>query len=346
MNFAELTSQQWLLYERHMLFSTVNSDFTAYDYKVAGSQFWALFGSANDAGATEAQKRETAQRLHDVRMASQPIKDVESTRIYLWKEGNIPASTVYTENRDYEYADSPDFRPYMVEIPVPQDVAVKGVVILCSGGAFLFRNNFVEGGPVAEELSKLGYHCFVVNYRLNPYTMQEGALDLARAVRYVRSHAEEYDIDEKDIAVMGFSAGGILCGELSLHYAGAVDGTTIDPGYVPDELDKISANASAVGMIYSFYGRLSVASTDVEEFMVSDLPPAFFLYGTKDSFVNSFDACANALRQAGVPVKSHVLQGWPHGFGAGDGKWILYFDKWLTGVFDHARNTSAQEADA
>ena len=72
---------------------------------------------------------------------------------------------------------------------------------------------------MAEELSKLGYQSFVVDYRLRPYTQEEGALDLARAVRFVRSHAEGYGIEEQDIAVMGFSAGGIwpvrCCGALT-----------------------------------------------------------------------------------------------------------------------------------
>lgn len=197
------------------------------------------------------------------------------------------------------------------------------------GRSFYIPNNLGEGGLVTEELSRLGYQCFVVNYRLNPYTMQEGALDLARALRYVRSHAEDYCIEEKDIAIMGFSAGGILCGELLLNFNGTIDGTAIDRNYVPDELDKTSADVSAVGFVYSFFGKLGITSTDVEKFKVSDLPPAFFIYGTEDPFVNDFKACANALEQAGVPVESHALQGWPHGFSAGDGKWILDFDKFL-----------------
>jgi acetyl esterase/lipase len=163
--------------------------------------------------------------------------------------------------------------------------------------------------------------------------MQEGALDLARAVRHVRSHAKELGINEKDIAVMGFSAGGILCGELLLNYDGIINGTSIAPKYVPDDLDRLSANASAVGMIYSFYGRLSFASTDVEKFKSSDLPPAYFLYGTRDPFVSQFEACISALKQAGIPVESQVLQDWPHGFGAANGQWIIEYDKWLSEIF-------------
>jgi acetyl esterase/lipase len=253
--------------------------------------------------------------------------------IYLWEAGNIPTTTIYTENNNSQYFDPPGFRPNMVYIPAKQGVVVKGAVLVCAGGAFAFRSNENEGILVAEQLSGLGYQSFVVNYRLRPYTMQEGALDLARAVRYVRKHAADYDIQEKNIAVMGFSAGGILCGELLLNFDGFVNGTILDPGYTPDELDKIPADAGAVGMIYSFYGRLSVASTDVEKFKASDLPPAYFLYGTRDPFVSQFELCIRALRQAGVLVESHALQGWPHGFGAGDGQWILNFDKWLSEVF-------------
>jgi acetyl esterase/lipase len=252
-------------------------------------------------------------------------------QIYLWEIGNVPTTTKYVENNS-GYFDPPDFRPDIIYFPAKQGVEIKGAVLICPGGAFQFRSGN-EGAPVAEHLSELGYQSFVVNYRLRPFTMQEGALDLARAVRHVRSHAKDLAIEENDIAVMGFSAGGILCGELLLNFDGTINGTSIDPDYKPDELDKISADASAAGMIYSFYGRLSVASTDVEKFRSSDLPPAYFLYGTRDPFVTQFEACVIALQQAGVTVESHALQGMPHGFGAGDGQWIIDFDKWLIQFF-------------
>lgn len=98
-----------------------------------------------------------------------------------------------------------------------------------------------------------------------------------------------YGINEKDIAVMGFSAGGILAGEELLNFDGMVQGQELDADYVPDELDKVSADAAAAGMIYSFYGRLSVATDDVEKLAASKLPPTFFCYGTRDPFVSEFE---------------------------------------------------------
>ena len=253
-----------------------------------------------------------------------------SQTFLLWEEGNMPAVTVLSPGRSYN--DPAGFRPNIVTYPVPEGVEVKGAVLVCAGGAFQFRNNQYEGTPVAQELAARGYQAFVVNYRLRPYTQEEGALDLARAVRFVRKHADVYGFNPEDIAVMGFSAGGILAGEMLISADGYVDGSALDPSYVPDALDMISADASACGMVYSFYGWLSVASTDVETFKASQLPPTYFLYGTEDPFVGEFEECVEALQAANVPVEHHVLQNMPHGFGAWGG-WIDDYAHFLQECF-------------
>lgn len=254
-----------------------------------------------------------------------------SQTLYLWEEGNVPATTEYTQNNG-NYSDDPDFRPYLVSFPVPEGTEVKGAVLICAGGAFQFRSDENEGTPVAEELADRGYQSFVVNYRLRPYTQEEGALDLARAVRFVRKNADVYGIDDDDIAVMGFSAGGILAGEMLLNFDGLVNGTALDADYVPDTLDEVSADAAADGMIYSFYGRLSVGSTDVEMLRGGDLPPTFYCYGTRDPFYEQFLANADAVEAAGVRVERLELEGRPHGFGYREG-WFDAYDDFLTDVF-------------
>lgn len=123
-----------------------------------------------------------------------------------------------------------------------------------------------------------------------------------------------------------------MAGEQLLHYAGEVDGTALDSGYRPDELDKFSADGAACGMIYSFYGRLSVASLDVEEFRRSNLPPTYFCCGTRDPFYRQLGACVDALREAGVDVETDVLDGRPLGYGYREG-WIPAYAQWLESVF-------------
>ena len=198
-------------------------------------------------------------------------EDPNAEHIYLWQEGNMPTITDYTVNNG-NYQDDPDFRPNMIWYPVPDGTEVKGAVMVCPGGAFMFRSGN-EGAPVAERLAELGWQSFVVNYRVRPYTMEEGSLDLARAIRYVRSHAADYGIAPDHIASVGFSAGGILCGDEALHFDGQVNGTALDDGYIPDVLDEISADVCAIGMIYSFYGRLSVSINNVDDLLGWIMPP-------------------------------------------------------------------------
>lgn len=255
-----------------------------------------------------------------------------SQRFLLWQEGNMAGTTNYTSNTG-GYADDPSFRPFLTSYPVPAGTAVKGAVMLSSGGAFAFRNDEIEANPVARELSRLGYQAFVVDYRIRPYTAAEGALDLARAVRFVRAHADAYGVHANDIAVMGFSAGGIMSGEMLLNYDGTVTGAALDSRYRPDALDRVSADAGAAAMIYSFYGGLAVASTDVAKLAAGGLPPTYFSYGTQDPYVSQFEANIAAVRAAGVRVETNVLNGMAHGYGA-LGDWIPNFDTWLTAVFE------------
>lgn len=253
--------------------------------------------------------------------------------LYLWEQGNVPAKTNVTTAMT-GYFDNWDFRPYVTAIPVRAGVQPKGAVVLMAGGAYQFRGNYTDSLPTAAALRELGFQTFIVDYRLSPYTQEEGALDVARAVRFVRKNADAYDIDPDDIAVMGFSAGGIQAGEFLMHYDEGVNGTALDESYRPDALDEIPAHASAAGMIYSFYGRLSVGNMDPDWLAEGNLPPTFYVYGTEDPFYRQFQQQYDVIQSMGIPTGRIVLDGWPHGFGS-DGGWVNDYAAWLETIFEH-----------
>lgn len=251
--------------------------------------------------------------------------------LYLWEEENVPAKTTFTKDMT-GYFDDWDFRPYVTAIPVAKGVTPKGAVVLMAGGAYQFRGNYTDSLPTAAALREYGFQTFIVDYRLSPYTQEEGALDVARAVRFIRKNADVYGIEPDDIAVMGFSAGGIQAGEFLMYYDEDVNGTALDSSYVPDELDQIPAHASADGMIYSFYGRLSVGNMDPDWLSEGDLPPTFYVYGTEDPFYDQFEEQYDVIRNIGIQTSRIVLNGWPHGFGS-DGGWIKQYADWLEEIF-------------
>ncbi len=254
--------------------------------------------------------------------------------LYLWEKNNVPAKTEFTQDMT-GYFDDYDFRPYVTAIPVRDGVEPKGAVVLMAGGAYQFRGNYTDSLPTAAALRELGFQTFIVDYRLSPYTQEEGALDVARAVRFARKNADVYGIDPNDIAVMGFSAGGIQAGEFLMHYDEDVNGTVLDSAYVPDKLDSVPAHASAAGMIYSFYGRLSVGNMDSNWLSEGNLPPTFYVYGTEDPFYRQFQQQYDVISGMDIPTGRIVLNGWPHGFGA-DGGWVKDYAAWLEAIFSNA----------
>lgn len=254
---------------------------------------------------------------------------VMTGKVNLWEKDNIPTITHNVNN-----SDGPDFIPHMEVFTVDESTTPKGAIIICPGGAFAFRSMQNEGYDIADMFVPMGYQCFIVNYRIQPYTMRESATDLQRAIRYVRAHADEYRINPENIALVGFSAGGILNGEVLLNWRDLTNGTALDSSYRPDALDNVPVSACAVGMIYSFYGRLSVSMNDVATLRAANLPPAFYCWGTRDGFAGQFTQNANAVEEAGCTVERKILQGYPHGYGSGGnaGVWGNDFDLFLTKI--------------
>lgn len=260
---------------------------------------------------------------------SASVNPKEQQQLFLWEQENVPAITTPS----YSEHDALDFRPTITSFPVPDGVQVKGAVLLCADGAFMVRVDNADAFPTAKELSQRGYQTFVVDYRVRPYTQAEGGVDLAHAIRFVRAHWQDYNLpDAQSIAVGGYSAGGILCGETLIHWRGNVMPDALDAPYVPDELDKQSADVAADAMIYSFYGRLSVASRDRNLLGSANLPPTYYCYGTEDPFYDQFEMQVDLMDDLGYRIHARVLDSWPHGFGALGG-WIPEFDDFMQEAF-------------
>lgn len=271
------------------------------------------------------------------------VDPTRSQQLFLWEENNVPAS-MRSSRSGYDPA---DFRPTVTSVPATggwrddeasgglasNEAQVKGAVLLCAGGAFAIRGDNSDCYPTANALAARGYQCFVVDYRVHPYTQAESGLDLARAIRFVSAHWQDYGLpSERAIAVGGYSAGGILCGETILNQGGSHSPAEVDASYQPDELDEVDASVAACAIIYSFYGRLSWAEKSADVLRAGNLPPTYYCYGTRDPFYDQFEGQVDLMASLGYTVRARVLQNWPHGFGA-EGGWIPEFDQFMQAAF-------------
>lgn len=244
-------------------------------------------------------------------LANDPIppKHTPPERIYLWPEGKMPIKTVYTDNSDLRYNHGPEFKPYFLEMLVPEDVTPKGAVICIPGGDH-GNASCKEGYQVAKDLSEMGYQCFILHNRVNhnPWSEEESGVDAARAVRMVRANAEKYRIKPNNIAIAGFSNGGLTGDNCIRYYSGLKKVQDIFPDYEPDELDNVYG---APDTFLCVYGPRFVGSP--YDFTGVVYPPTFFAVGREDNAMENLNYVYPIMTAQGIPVEVHTFAGVPHG---------------------------------
>ena len=158
------------------------------------------------------------------------------------------------------------------------------------------------------------------------FKVPDAVADVRRAVRHIRKHAVEYEVDDNKFVAWGFSAGG----HLSLMLA--LDSDSGNPN-MQDPIARESNQVAAALAIFppvdltDFVGpsnRFPALDFDPELaksvspiFAVSESdPPILLVHGDQDTLVEieHSQRISTALKKAGVPVHLEVIKGAGHGF--------------------------------
>ena len=184
--------------------------------------------------------------------------------------------------------------------------ARRPAVIVCPGGAYTYLADR-EGEPVALSFMQKGYDAFVLRYSLGERSAYPGPLDdISRAVWFVRSHADEWEIDPDHIAVCGFSAGGHLCSPNAMIMCYATTGEYAIEGSAPRTATKSTGRvAAACGAMLS--GKVRPEAVTVN-YVSADTAPAFIWQGRED-FLNVLENIhfAEKMYEVGAPFELHIF---------------------------------------
>lgn len=212
----------------------------------------------------------------------------------------------------YLLQDVDSYRPVINAFLLENQAEVKGNIIICPGGGFTQRSVDSGGYCVAKHMNALGYNCFLLQYRVQPYDRVDSYLDLQRAIRCIKYHAQEKQIGAIDrLAAIGFSAGGFVVSETVGQFYGDTLPTAVYPDYVCDEIDRVNADVSAIGLIYGVECDPLVSGGNPK------LPPVFMAVGSTDSMWSDVVSAYGALHDL-TPCELHVYEGVPHAFGMTD----------------------------
>ncbi len=211
----------------------------------------------------------------------------------------------------------------------PSAEANTGVsVIVCPGGGHSKLCLGHEGYALGQWLADHGIAAFILKYRLarepgSTYTIQDHAMaDARRAIRTVRTRADEWHINKERIGIMGFSAGG----ELAAFAAMQSDAGKADAA---DTIERASSRPDFQALIYPGTSGLFDAT--------KGMPPLFIACGYHDRQDISEGMAELYLKykRARVPAEMHVYSNVGHGFGYKDGTttaagaWVDRFREWL-----------------
>jgi len=275
--------------------------------------------------------------------------------------GEIPNSKNTGQSEKIEKKDitlisnvqNPDIAVYLPS----KRFATGQAVVICPGGGYWVLAYDLEGTDIARYLNSIGVAGIVLKYRLPTYgntiePHKAPLMDAQRAMRLVRQHAVEWNIDPTKIGVMGFSAGGHLASTVGTHFdygninsADKVEQQSCRPNFMVLMYPVISFTQPCchTGSREALLGK-SPSSELVNyysnELHVSDsTPPAFFVHADNDTGVPVENTLLmyEALRKKKISAELHILSEGEHGFGLGGtnshiASWSENLKQWINGL--------------
>jgi acetyl esterase/lipase len=157
-----------------------------------------------------------------------------------------PAAPQFTRQRDIVYGRKHGMA-LTLDVFTPKDARGFGVLWILSGSGrssseMIDRPSYQR---CFRTLLAAGYTIFAVVHSSAPrFTLQDMVPDVHRAVRFVRCHAGEFDVDASRLGIAGASAGGTLALLIG------TTGSEGDPNH-PDPVERASSRVQAVGCFFA-----------------------------------------------------------------------------------------------
>jgi acetyl esterase/lipase len=178
-------------------------------------------------------------------------------------------------------------------------------IILAAGGGHNTLNVGSEAADFVPFFYNYGVNTIILRNRLrrdgyNPRT--DEVCDAQQAIRLVRAHAKEWNLDSNKIGIMGFSAGAELAAPSALFFADFEQKNSD----ATDVLAGISARPDFVGIIYP---GPTPFTRDPNTPVPSDAPPSFIACGGSGDAQHArwADDYFAAMLRARVPnIEMHI----------------------------------------
>ncbi|HEX3876187.1 MAG TPA: alpha/beta hydrolase [Bryobacteraceae bacterium] len=242
------------------------------------------------------------------------------------------------DKQDVEYG-RPGGHALLLDLHLPDGAGPFPAAILVHGGGFDGGSKSTNCRPLFQPLADAGFAWFSIDYRMAPeFRFPEAKEDIASAIRWVKAHAREYQVDPAKIAIVGESAGGFLVNYEGTHQTPETKVAAVVDFYGPVDYAKLvlerrdhperfnmkSINAHmANGGSSRFFGAEQPDDAGLAKLREASplfavhkgMPPFLAIHGTKDDQV-SYDqstAFCDAMHRVAVTCDLITMDGGGHG---------------------------------
>lgn len=229
-------------------------------------------------------------------------------------------------------------------------------VIVCPGGSYFWLDDVNEGEEVAEWFQNKGISAFVLRYRaagFGAYFWHHRRIfrgkqhpdmleDAQQAIKFVKEHYADYNIDPDRLGIVGFSAGG----HLALMTACFPNTTENRPAFVGAIYPVVTMNGpyaherSRRGLLGERRqnDQMMRDSLSMEKHIPDDCPPVFLINCRNDDVVDYHNSIMldSALTAKNINHRYIQYKTGKHGFGVSEvfgskdsRQWKYEFVNWL-----------------
>jgi acetyl esterase len=197
--------------------------------------------------------------------------------------------------------------------------------ILVHGGGWVQGDKHNNFRTLLTPLSEAGFAWFSINYRLAPKHRYPACVeDVETAIRTVKAHATDYNIDPKRIALIGESAGGHLVSLATVRAQADIRVAAVVAFYSPNDLVlQARSNLRTPAWATALFGITTmddaamkvIREASPSTHIVAGLPPFLLVHGTGDTrvAVEQSRQFQTKLRAVGTPCDLLLVQGAGHG---------------------------------
>lgn len=273
----------------------------------------------------------TAQSFENLEKAI-PAWKAESmiTGMERLREQTLRGRAIFDVYEETEYGDDRQKEDVKIWFLPTEKESNKPFVIINAGGEYKSVCSMVEAFPTAVRFNEMGYHVFVLNYRIDGNKVMPKPLeDLAAAYKKICTNKEIFHVEERYI-VCGFSAGANLTclwgtEKVGYKYYDVRKPEALIPVYPLISCRYMYDNATKPRFITTMFGKDSEVEEenlyDVENQMTKEYPPCYIVHCMDDDMVPAENSkvLKRLLDRFQIQAVLELGAKGQHGFGEGVG---------------------------